>query len=107
MALTFSALAIADTHSDCGLAQTAFGPCVPYMIGQDQKASAQCCQGLQAVKDLANSPTAGQTICECLKSELDSAGPINSELASGLPGQCRIPINVIPTSSTFDCKKLA
>ncbi|KAH7658160.1 Plant non-specific lipid-transfer protein/Par allergen protein [Dioscorea alata] len=96
---------MADTHSDCGLAQTAFGPCVPYMIGQDPKVSAQCCQGVQAVKDLASSPAAGRSICECLKSELASAGSINSARAAALSGNCRITINLIPISSSFNCNK--
>ncbi|XP_010915652.2 non-specific lipid-transfer protein 1 [Elaeis guineensis] len=102
-----SMLVSADTHSDCGLAETAFGMCIPYVMGNDPQLDPKCCNAVQSVNDLASTPKLRRDICDCLRKMLIHAGKINSGRLAGLPGKCRINTNVIPPSLTFDCSTIA
>ncbi|KAG1335197.1 Lipid transfer protein [Cocos nucifera] len=97
-----STLVSADTHSDCGLAETAFGMCIPYVMG-DEQLDPKCCNGVQSVNDLASTSKARRDICECLRNLMVRVGNVNSGLLAGLPGACGVNTNVIPSGLTFDC----
>ncbi|KAJ0963028.1 hypothetical protein J5N97_028150 [Dioscorea zingiberensis] len=96
-----------ETHTECGVAQTAFGMCVPYVMGQDPHLSAQCCQGVQSVRSLATTPQSHKAICQCLRLLMLSLGNIDSARAAALSSQCGASTSVIPTTLSFDCTKLA
>lgn len=103
--IIFGETATGDTHTECGVAQTAFGMCVPYVLGQDPQLSSQCCQGVQSVHSLATTPESQKSICQCLRLLLLSLGNINSARATTLSSQCGTSTSVIPTSLSFDCAK--
>ncbi|XP_064950590.1 non-specific lipid-transfer protein 1-like [Musa acuminata AAA Group] len=100
--------ASSDTHTDCGIAQTAFGECVPYVTGKDPSLSDQCCSGVKSIKELTPTVEDRRAICACLVQELkDAGGSVDSSKAKGLAGGCGVSTNVIPTSLSFDCSKIA
>ncbi|RWV96628.1 hypothetical protein GW17_00040639 [Ensete ventricosum] len=98
--------ASSDTHSDCGIAQTAFGECVPYVAGKDPSVSHQCCSAVRDIKELTPTVKDRRAICACLVQELkDAGGYVDSSKAGGLAGACGVSTNVIPTSLSFHCSK--
>lgn len=96
-----------NTKSDCGVAQTAFGMCVPYVIGEERGVSPSCCAGVRSVKELSPTLTAKRSVCDCLRAMMAQVGKIDTRRAAGLAGKCRIKTNVIPTSLGFRCFELA
>ncbi|XP_064995447.1 non-specific lipid-transfer protein A-like [Musa acuminata AAA Group] len=98
--------ASSDTNTDCGMAQTAFGECVPYVAGKDPSLSHQCCSAVRDIKELTPTAKDRRAICACLVRELkDAGGSVDSSKASGLAGACGVSTNVIPTSLSFHCSK--
>ncbi|XP_009389977.2 non-specific lipid-transfer protein A-like [Musa acuminata AAA Group] len=96
------------THTDCEIAQTAFGECVPYVAGKDPSLSHQCCSAVRNIKELVPTVEDRRAICACLVQELkDAGGSVDSSKAKGLAGGCGVSTNVIPTSLSFDCSKIA
>ncbi|URD87552.1 hypothetical protein MUK42_28411 [Musa troglodytarum] len=98
--------ASSDTHTDCGIAQTAFGECVPYVTGEDPSLAVQCCSAVRDIKELTPTVEDRRAICACLVQELkDAGGSVDSSKASGLARACGVSTDVIPTSLSFDCSK--
>ncbi|KAJ6830090.1 non-specific lipid-transfer protein A-like [Iris pallida] len=97
-----------NTKSDCGVAETAFGMCVPYMTGEERNVLPyKCCAAVRSVKELSPTRAARRETCECLRRLMAQVGRVDGRRARGLPGACRVATNVIPTSLDFPCYRLA
>ncbi|KAI0524199.1 hypothetical protein KFK09_003563 [Dendrobium nobile] len=97
-------LAEPNTKTQCGVAQTAFGMCVPYLIGWDRILSPQCCMAVRSVKELSRTPTAQNSICKCLERMVVKIGRIDQCRATSLAVRCRVHGSIIPTGNRFSCR---
>ncbi|KAJ6792364.1 non-specific lipid-transfer protein A-like [Iris pallida] len=95
------------TKSDCGVAETAFGMCVPYVMGDEHNVLPKCCAAVRSVKELSTTQAARRDMCECLRRLMAQVGKIDGRRALELPGECGVPTTVIPTSLDFPCYRLA
>lgn len=99
--------ALSGTHSDCGMAQTAFSFCVAYIAGLDGTLPPKCCQGARAVRDLAPTPADQRAACGCLQQMLASAGVVDGEGSAkrvrDVMAKCGVTTRAIPTSLSRSC----
>ncbi|KMZ72311.1 Lipid transfer protein [Zostera marina] len=97
----------AETHTDCGLAQTAFSFCVSYVAGIDEEIDPKCCVGARSVQELIPTSIGERVMCECLKQELVSAGAVDEGRTLSLALICGVSTNYLPTSLEFECNGLS
>lgn len=92
------------TKTDCGVAQTAFGMCVPYVMGDEHEVSSSCCAAVKSVEELSSMTSMGKRgTCDCLRTMMAKVGRIDGRRASGLAKKCGVRTSVIPTSLRFRC----
>ncbi|ONK66498.1 uncharacterized protein A4U43_C06F11840 [Asparagus officinalis] len=93
------------TKTDCGVAQTAFGMCVPYVMGDERgPVSSSCCAAVKSVEELSSMTSMGKRgVCDCLRAMMAEVGRIDGRRASGLARKCGVRTSVIPTSLRFRC----
>lgn len=91
--------------SDCAVAQTAFGDCVSYVTGVEDKLSPRCCRGLADIKDMAPTLVQRRALCACIHKEMVAAGKVVTRRAATLPARCGVRISFLPTSHDFDCSR--
>ncbi|ONK81174.1 uncharacterized protein A4U43_C01F26120 [Asparagus officinalis] len=105
VAILVASVVEGNTKTDCGVAQTAFGMCVPYVMGMEHTVSSSCCMAVRSVKDLSPTRMARRGTCNCLKMMMAQVGTgrVDGRRASGLAGKCGVRTSVIPTSLSFRC----
>jgi hypothetical protein len=95
--------ALAEADDDCRVTQQAFSECVSYIIGMDASVQPRCCIALASFRGMGATAPQRRALCQCILSELHSAGTVVSERAAALESACKVPVGFIPTSSSFDC----
>ncbi|THG04923.1 hypothetical protein TEA_012145 [Camellia sinensis var. sinensis] len=82
----------------CQEAITKMLPCQQYLVG-NSGITVPCCQGVQALNQMATSITDRQTVCRCFKQVGPSLG-VKVDKAKQLPSLCKIDIHGIPIDYT-------
>ncbi|KAK8970334.1 hypothetical protein KSP40_PGU016241 [Platanthera guangdongensis] len=95
-----------STKTECGVAQMAFGMCVPYLMDWDRSISSQCCMAVRSVKELSPTPAARKSVCECLERMMGKIGRVDVRRVAAIPVRCRIHGSVVPTG-TDELQELA
>ena len=91
--------------NDCAVAQTAFGDCIAYVAGFEDKLSPRCCRGLADIKDMAPTADRRRALCACIHSEIVAVGKVIPRRATTLPTKCGVRIAFLPASYYFNCSR--
>uniref|UniRef100_A0A2P2IXW2 Non-specific lipid-transfer protein n=1 Tax=Rhizophora mucronata TaxID=61149 RepID=A0A2P2IXW2_RHIMU len=82
----------------CGTVASALRPCVPYLTGSGPLGT--CCGGVRSLNAAAKTTADRQAACNCLKQAAGGYPGIKPNLASGLPGVCKVNIPYKISTST-------
>ncbi|KAJ0088450.1 hypothetical protein Patl1_31534 [Pistacia atlantica] len=86
---------------DCNQVTSELAPCYGYLMSNGEgPAPADCCSGIQAVNNAAQTTADRQQICQCFKNAAQSASGINTNTAAQLPSKCGITIPYQMSAST-------
>uniref|UniRef100_A0ACD5ZJX3 Uncharacterized protein n=1 Tax=Avena sativa TaxID=4498 RepID=A0ACD5ZJX3_AVESA len=92
--------------NDCAVVQTAFGDCMGYVAGLDDKLSPRCCRGLADIKSMAPTADRRRALCACIHSEMVAGGMVLPDRATSLPAKCGVRITFLPTRYYFQCSRI-
>ncbi|CAM0912884.1 unnamed protein product [Alopecurus aequalis] len=92
--------------NDCAVAQTAFGDCIAYVAGLEDKLSPRCCRGLADIKDMAPTSDRRRALCTCIHSEMVAGGKVVPQRVTTLPAKCGVRIAFLPASYNFNCSRI-
>ncbi|XP_051146826.1 non-specific lipid-transfer protein 1-like [Andrographis paniculata] len=89
----------------CPQIEGALAPCIGYLIGQDGGPSPPCCDGVKAVKGMAQTTPDKRAACNCIKAAANRYTNLKDDAAQSLPDKCGVKLDV-PVSRTVDCHKI-
>ncbi|CAH1441392.1 unnamed protein product [Lactuca virosa] len=104
LCVVVTCMVVAETYAQaitCDQVVSDLSPCYGYLTNGGAVSSA-CCSGVEALNSAANSASARQTACSCLKSAYSSNSGINLSNAASLPSECgvNLPYKISPST---DC----
>ncbi|CAN0840975.1 Non-specific lipid-transfer protein 3 [Linum grandiflorum] len=94
----------------CSSVYAALQPCISYLTGsgeitEGEQPSEECCSGVKALQPFSVSKPDRVSMCECFKSLVGSVPQVDLALASKLPGNCKVNVQLPKLSMDFDCSK--
>lgn len=80
-------------------------PCIPYLMENQAKPSAACCNGVKYISKYSKKKRDREAICQCLESSAQIYPLIDLSLVSSLPKNCGLSVKLPLISRDFDCSK--
>lgn len=89
----------------CGEVNGALAACIIYLRGHEGSPSRTCCDGVRAVKAMAETSTAAKrACCSCVKAAASRYADLKDQAAQDMPAKCGVQLDV-PVSRNVDCDK--
>ncbi|KAJ8898847.1 hypothetical protein K2173_008156 [Erythroxylum novogranatense] len=88
----------------CGQVSGKLAPCVNF-LKTGGPVPGDCCSGVKAINDAAQTTPDRQAACQCLKNAASSISGINPGNAASLPSACGVNVGY-PISTSVDCKSV-
>ncbi|OIT08061.1 PREDICTED: non-specific lipid-transfer protein A-like [Nicotiana attenuata] len=85
----------------CGQVDASLAPCIPYLTQGGEPGTA-CCNGVKALKVMAQSIVDRRTACNCVKAAANRYANLKDDAAQALPSKCGVTMD-IPVSRTINC----
>ncbi|XP_009607860.1 non-specific lipid-transfer protein 1-like [Nicotiana tabacum] len=85
----------------CGQVDASLAPCIPYLT-QGGNPGAACCNGVNALKGMAQNTADKRAACNCVKAAANKYANLKEDAAQALPSKCGVTLD-ITVSKSVNC----